>query len=376
MSLEGARLARAAADAWTARTPDEAALRRRLGRPAERDALALAEGRGRCLPCRHLRPGAGRVRGADPGAPRRRRRSPAHRDDLRHAEREGRDRRRERRRARASALALVHRHRQERTQPVGPDVRCLLDLRRARRAVHRRRELLARRDRDAAVPRGPRERGDDLRVVPSERRAPERPRPPRRAGGGHEPLPARVRRGRPRQSRRGLLRHDAGAHGRDRPRGGGASPAPRPGGVVPASLLRPRAVRDRPGHGLRHGRRADERHRVGQVPAPDRGERLPGCGRRGARAGARRGEPPRREHGRRPARRRAGDDDLPQPPRDGARGGPPSDHGRQLALLGARGRSSLPSGQGSRQLDLAQGGRGVRSSSRRVSSAGSERRSS
>ena len=72
----------------------QAALRRRLGRPAERDALALAEGRRCRLPCRHLRPGAGRVRGADRGAPRRRRRPPAHRDDLRHAEREGRDRRR------------------------------------------------------------------------------------------------------------------------------------------------------------------------------------------------------------------------------------------------------------------------------------------
>ena len=32
----------------------------------ERDALALAEGRRCCLPCRHLRSGAGRVRGADP----------------------------------------------------------------------------------------------------------------------------------------------------------------------------------------------------------------------------------------------------------------------------------------------------------------------
>ena len=36
-------------------------------------------------------------------------------------------------------------------------------------------------------------------------------------------------------------------------------------------LLRPRAVRDQPGHELRHGRRADERDRVGTVPPPDRG---------------------------------------------------------------------------------------------------------
>ena len=40
-------------------------------------------------------------------------------------------------------------------------------------------------------------------------------------------------------------------------------------------LLRPRAVRDQPGHELRHGRRADERDRVGAVPPSDRGRRLP-----------------------------------------------------------------------------------------------------
>ena len=44
------------------------------------------------------------------------------------------------------------------------------------------------------------------------------------------------------------------------------------------------------------------------VPAADRGGRPPGGGRRRAGAGARRSEPARREHGRRPARQRAGHD--------------------------------------------------------------------
>ena len=206
---------------------------------------------------------------------------------------------------------------------------------------------------------GSRGRRVHVRLVPSERRAPECARAPRRASGGHEPLPAGVRGGRPRQPRRRLLRDDAGAHACDRPSCGGAAAAPCPVARHQATLLRPRSVRDRPRHRVRRRGRADERDRVGAFSPADRGERLPGCRRRRARAGARRGESARREHGRRPARRRAGDDDLPQPPRHRARGCPSADHGRQLALLRARGRPSLPAGQGRRQLDLAEGGRGA-----------------
>ena len=90
----------------------------------------------------------------------------------------------------------------------------------------------------------------------------------------------------------------------------------------------------------------------------DRGRRLPGRGRDRARAGARRREPARREHGRRPARLGAGDDDLPQPDRDRAGGRAAADHGRQLALVGDRGRAPLRPGQGHRQLDQPQGGGG------------------
>ena len=87
MNVAGARLAREVARGEPAR------LRRRLGRPAQRHALALARASTIPLPHRDLRPGRGGVRRADP------RRSPRAastcccRDGLRHAEREGRDRR-------------------------------------------------------------------------------------------------------------------------------------------------------------------------------------------------------------------------------------------------------------------------------------------
>ena len=337
----------------------QAALRRGLGRPAQCHALPLAEGRRRGIPGRDVRRGAVRLRGADPRAARRRRRPPPDRDDLRHAERQGGDRCRASSCARTAAVALVHRDRPQRTQSLGPDLRRVLDLRRACRAVHRGGELLARRNGDAAVSRGSRGHRVDVRLLPSERRAPERARPPRRASGGHEPLPEGVRGGRPRQPRRRLLRDHTGAHPCDRPSCGGAAAAPCPVPRHQATLLRPRSVRDRPRHRVRRRGRADERDRVGAFSPADRGERLPGCRRRRARAGARRGESARREHGRRPARRRAGDDDLSQSPCHRARGCPSADHGRQLALLRARGRPSLPAGQGRRQLDLAEGGRGA-----------------
>ena len=52
--------------------------------------------------------------------------------------------------------------------------------------------------------------------------------------------------------------------------------------------------------------------------------------------------------------------------RDRARGRAAPDHGRQLALVGARGGPQVRAGQGRRQLDQPQGGRGARSSSRRA----------
>jgi 5-methyltetrahydrofolate--homocysteine methyltransferase len=69
----------------------------------------------------------------------------------------------------------------------------------------------------------------------------------------------------------------------------------------------------------RQRRRTHQHHRLGQVPSPDQGQRI----RRGARgrapAGRERRADHRRQHGRRPDRRRRGDDDVPQPDRVGAR---------------------------------------------------------
>ena len=139
------RAARACGRGRVAGQDGEPALRRRLRRAAQRLALAVAEGRRPRVPRRDLRRGRRGVRAPDAGAARRRRRPAPDRDGLRHAEREGRDRRRAGRRARAAALALVHRRRPERPQPLGPDGRGVLDLGRARAAARRRRQLLARR---------------------------------------------------------------------------------------------------------------------------------------------------------------------------------------------------------------------------------------
>ena len=57
---------------------------------------------------------------------------------------------------------------------------------------------------------------------------------------------------------------------------------------------------------------------------------------------------------------------LPQPGRDRARGRAAADHGRQLALDRASRRAQVRAGQGDRQLDQPEGGRGGRSSSRRA----------
>ena len=124
-------------------------------------------------------------------------------------------------------------------------------------------------------------------------------------------------------------------------------------------VQRPGAVRDRRRHRVRDDRRADQRHRFGEVPPPHRGRRLPGRGRRRPGAGPRRGQPARRQHGRRPARQRAGDDHVPEPDRDRARGRPHPDHDRQLQVDRARGRPEVRAGQGRLQLDQPEGGRGA-----------------
>ena len=71
----------------------------------------------------------------------------------------------------------------------------------------------------------------------------------------------------------GLLRHDAGAHRRDR-RGGQAAPAPLRGrdeGERRHAAVRAGAVRDHRRHRVRDDRRTDQRHRLGEVPPAHRG---------------------------------------------------------------------------------------------------------
>ena len=336
-----------------------ATLRRRSGRAAQRLALCLAEGRGRRVPRGHLRRGPGELRRANHRARRGRRRPPARRDDLRHPERKSRDRRGRGRRAGTAALALVHRHRPQRPQPIGPDGRSVLGLRRARSAARRRRQLLVGRERDAPVPRAARARRRHVRVLLPERRPAERDGRARRRAGRHEPVSPRLCGGRPRQRRRRVLRHDAGACQADRGRRRGDGAAGDPGARRADALERARAVRDRPRHGFRDDRRADERDGLRAVPLARRGGRSRGSGRSRDRAGPQRRERARRQHGRRPARRRADDDALPQPARHRARGSAAADHGRQLPVGGPRGGAALPPGQGHRQLDLAEGGGGA-----------------
>ena len=65
-----------------------------------------------------------------------------------------------------------------------------------------------------------------------------------------------------------------GAHRRDRPGRRGPA-APRGAGDLPGDAsVRPRAVHDHRGQPVRERRRADQHHRLGEVPQPDQGRRL------------------------------------------------------------------------------------------------------
>ncbi len=107
--------------------------------------------------------------------------------------------------------------------------------------------------------------------------------------------------GRDREHRRRLLRHHPGAHREDRVVGPGPCAEATAGDRRAHPVQRVGAVRDRRGHRVRDDRRAHQRHGVQAVPQADRERQPPGRGGRGAGAGARRRQPARREHGRRPA---------------------------------------------------------------------------
>ena len=89
--FESARLARAACDEVTERTPDTPPLRRRRPGPHHPHRVDLAGRQRPGRPQRQLRAARRGLRRRHPGPARRRRRPAVHRDDLRHPQRQGRD---------------------------------------------------------------------------------------------------------------------------------------------------------------------------------------------------------------------------------------------------------------------------------------------
>ena len=266
-------------------------------------------GRGQSrLPRHHLRRAARRLWRAGARADRRRRRPPADRDHLRHAQRQGGDLRHRRslRRARARRAGddLRHHHRPLRArllsgqtpaafwnsvrhaEPVSIGLNCALGAKEMRAHI-------------AEI--GARRRHARLRL--SQCRPAQRVRLLRREPGIHGRAARRVRRGRPRQHRRRLLRHHARAH-RGHRQGGRRQGAARRFPSVPKQLaaVRPRSLHADAGNSLRQCRRAHQRHRLGEVPQADHRRRLRRRARGRARAGRERRAGHRRQHGRGPAR--------------------------------------------------------------------------
>ena len=144
----------------------------------------------------------------------------------------------------------------------------------------------------------------------------------------HGAADRRVRRIRPRQHRRRLLRHHAGPY-----RAIAAAVAPHKPRIVPeieprAAPFRPRAVRADARDSLRQCRRAHQRHGFGEIPQADHRRRLHRRAGGGARPGRERRADHRRQHGRGPARFRSRDGDVPQPRRRRAGHRPRPRHGR------------------------------------------------
>ena len=364
LNVEAAKLAKQAADKWT--TPDRPRFVAGAIGSDQQDAVDFAGRQRPRVPRGHLRPDEGRVRRAGAGAHRRRRRRAAHRDDHRHAEREGRDARSGRGRPgrQGADHPVGDDYRSQRTDLVRADDRRVLGVGDAREAARGRDQLRARRPRDAAVSRRALARRDDVRQQLSQCRAAERVRPVRPARAGDRRARQGFRHQRLRQHRRRLLRDDARSHPRDRRTGRRRAGAQDSDGGRPAvvqvaahAVRRPRSARRAPGQQLPDDRRAHERHRLEEISAADQGRQVRRGRRRGARTGARRREPDRRQHGRRPARLRAGDDAFPESHRHRAGNLAPADHDRQLEVVGARGRAEVRAGKAGRQFDQPEGRR-------------------
>ncbi len=224
INFEGARLARAAADEWNAKTPGRPRFVAGAMGPTNRTLSISPDVNNpayRATSFDEMRD-AYELQVRAP-ARRRLRHHPA-RDDFRHAQRQVRPRRhRERVRGTGrpgTADDFRDRGRSQRPHAVGADHRRLLRVDPPRPALQRRHQLRARRPRHAAVPRRARAHRGVLRQQLSQRRAPECLRRVRRAAAGDRRAPARLRDQRLRQHPGRLLRHDAGAHHRHRGGGG------------------------------------------------------------------------------------------------------------------------------------------------------------
>ena len=215
---------------------------------------------------------------------------------------------------------LGHDHRPLGPHPVGPDPDGLLALGAPCRSAHHRPQLRARRPRDARPHRRAVAASADTLVcaypnagLPNEFGGyDESPESMARAG-------RRVRRSRPRQHRRRLLRHDARPHPRHRRGGRRQSAAADPRDPAPDAALGPRALHADEGNPVRERRRAHQRHRLGPVPQADHRRRLRRRARRRPRPGRERRPDHRHQHGRGPDRLREGDGRVPQPRRRRAR---------------------------------------------------------
>ena len=339
-----------------------AALRRRVAGPHHPHRLDLA---------RRQRPGRAQrvVRPARRGLPRgslrpgrRWRRHPAHRDHLRHPQRQGRDlRRRDAVRGARPSLArhrLRHHHRRQRADPVGSGHRGVLELHPPRPPARGRAQLRARRRGDPALRRRALPHRRLLRLLPPQRRSAQRVRRVRRDPGAHGLGRRRVRHRRPGQHRRRLLRHDRRAHRGHRRRGRRRDPSRARRARARHAPLWPRAAHHHRRQPLRQRRRAHQHHRLRAVPQAHQGGRLRHrpLGRRPAGRERRPGH--RRQHGRGHDRRRRRHGPVPQAGRGRARHQPGPRDGRLLQVGGHRGRPQVRAGQGHRQLDLHEGGRG------------------
>ena len=203
----------------------------------------------------------------------------------------------------------------------GPDGRGVLELRAPRAAGGDRPQLRARREAAAALRRGAR------RASPTPTSAPTRTPGLPNAFGEYDETACETADLRRASSPRAASSTSSAAAAAPRPSTSRTSrsavaglPPRRPPVLEPrCRLARPRAAQHRPGQPVRQRRRAHQRHRLGEVPPPDRGRRLRRRARRGAPAGGERRAGHRRQHGRGHARLRGRDGALPEPGRRRAR---------------------------------------------------------